>query len=840
MLLLLQQNSIFKERNERMKRVNLGCVVLSDKRKDGTFKVHSIKRKTDYILKTEPSAYIPFKKGDVIRCCCDYDGEETFHLIKLIQTELGQDRISVISCLMRSLPNSGMSGKKAELIFQHASNLLKTDQYKEFKGVGYLLSHLANIHIKSFDKITNTSVASDILRKVLHVVNGRGVPCLTILQVDQLFRWWIDNTDMRRLYCMGLNFEEIKVCCMSPLDLYEAILTNPYGIPQLTMEKCKDLDERNGREMNDYDIELGTFSRRIYSNSLNRGYTCTKITSIKGFDMTDEKRELLTKEFRIAFSTLREYKDDDQEVKEVEVAYVLPCFEAEEGMANFIEKLVKDKPYFDYGDALFPDDKLDEIQRSAVNMALRENFSIIYGPAGSGKTTTIKTLLDNLAMRNISYVVTSFTGKAVRRACEANGIGDRAATMHRILYGSGPTDFEVLVIDESSMVDLCLIWAFCLRFINRKFKIVLIGDPNQLLPISWGNFFVSCIDSRVIPRTKLECVYRSSNKDGSMDGIIHNAKRMINYPYGKTFAFEEASNVKTYISTYTSIKDVLLEYKTKGYKQDDVTIICPYRNLNVDGEKYKYLELLNNFCQMVWHNNDPYIVDRLGKKWCLGDRVSMTENVNPLELSNGQEGTVIALNNDSIHVAFNRRVILKQDEALNIQPSEFLVSHKEIESHYINETTHRVHYQTVVKFPFATEEKKRKVKKSLEKIDDDDVRDIDTSIISLSYAVTIHGSQGSEWKVIIFQMPNSAKSTGGFLNRNMMYVGFTRASEEIVLIDQMMKIQESITKKAPYRCEMLSNRLRDRLPILYPYEEKVLEKVTEDVEYCDEDYDFLY
>src|SRR5207249_4299139 len=101
-------------------------------------------------------------------------------------------------------------------------------------------------------------------------------------------------------------------------------------------------------------------------------------------------------------------------------------------------------------------------------MALNNRRVIITGPAGSGKTRTLRTLIYNLEMNGIKYMVTSFTGKAVIRAKELNGIGDMAATMHRLLftkYGDKMGEVKYVIFDEATMIDNWLMWAFITYFI---------------------------------------------------------------------------------------------------------------------------------------------------------------------------------------------------------------------------------------------------------------------------------------------------------------------------------------------------------------------------------------
>lgn len=822
------------------RRVILGCIITSKRRKDDTFKVHSIKSNKDFILRVKKGTYIPFTIGDAIFCICMRVGDsDIFDFVQINQAELGQSRQDIITCFIRALPNSGMTGKKSDAIYDYLEDLLKKEEYESIKGVGYLLSYLANVHVKMFTQSLKTPATNVLLRATI-TANGRKIPCLSLCYASNLLLWWRENTDMRRLYCLGLTKDEIDECRMSPLDLYEQILVNPYCIPQLDLKKCADLDKRNGRDPNVYDVEYGNFTRSVYYKTKNNKYTCVNLRDLPRYDITTRMRTILQEDFRVIFETMPTYKEDDTDPINEEYVYLLPCHEAEKGVADYLRKIVSDDPYFNFGDPIFPDDRLDYIQKGAVKLCMDKNCVIIEGPAGSGKTTIIKTLMYNFDVRCVKYFVTSFTGKAVHRAKEANCIEDAAATMHRVLYGGYDVEFDVLIIDEISMVDVELTWFFLEHFKYKKFKIIMIGDPNQLHPISWGSFFCSCIDSRTIPMTRLESVYRSKNKDGSPDGIIINATKIVNYPYNETFAFEPASNVQFHVTKSIRIKDMLFQYKAKGYKQNEITVISPYRNLKIGGDRCKYLELLNAASQIVWRSDSPKVNAPMGKTWYLGDRVSMTTNVNPLELSNGQEGEIVHIDNECVHVAFKRTIISKSGTVIQQASSEDVVSYKIEDSEELDDSTVRAIHIITVKMKHSVTEQK-KTRSAIKKDEGDDLPELNTNCITLSYAVTIHGSQGSEWKICLFQVPAESNIESDFLNRNMIYVALTRASEELIVLDPAGKSRAIIEKKAAYRCEMLMSRLRVGLPTLYPYKKKVLIEVeTQIEEACDDDdfYDF--
>ena len=130
----------------------------------------------------------------------------------------------------------------------------------------------------------------------------------------------------------------------------------------------------------------------------------------------------------------------------LEVVYEKRIWKIDVGICNYLVDLINGDLIHDMCDPVY-DDKLDEDQRKAIYTATTSNVCMITGPAGSGKTTTLKCLCHNYEINDVEYVVLSFTGKAVVRAKELNGLGDRAATIHRSILGSFEhKDFGVAII----------------------------------------------------------------------------------------------------------------------------------------------------------------------------------------------------------------------------------------------------------------------------------------------------------------------------------------------------------------------------------------------------------
>lgn len=705
-----------------------------------------------------------------------------------------------------------------------------------YESVHDFMSKMSNLYIKN-----PSEVKIGILEKMSYYnhVSKQTSPMFTKEQLDKVMKGWINMYDRRQLLVLGLTSSEIENAeriyqCSADL-LYRKIITNPYCVASIEFSKCMSIAQCSDYKPDKNDIACYNIARKIYDNSVTRGYTCTRYEQLnKASNMhLFLHRKKLTEEYGVIFDRLPVYPSKDPIMPGFamsitnyteEFVYLTYFHKVEVDICNSIRKRVIDEPYLKLPKGIIYDPKLDDDQRLAVKTSLSMNFSILTGPAGSGKSTTIKSITDTLDLNKIKYAVTSFTGKAVQRAKQLNGLGDRAATFHRMIYGRARNmEFDVLLVDEATMTDARLLHSF-FEMYDKDYPIIFVGDVNQLPPIGWGSVFFSCMNSRSVPRTVLKNIHRVKTLEGETDGIIANSSSMVTWPVGQPFIFDtSADNVTIEKSGPLGIEAIIKDYKAKGYRSEDITVICPYKR----GHGIQYIQKI---CQTVWNydvnNPDSRVTTPDGREWMIGDKVMMLINNYDIDVFNGQEGKIVAINHDE---EGNKYLVVKfsYTEYVDVDRNKELVQNDICEvrvssAEDMGNGKVKVRFDKFVNIELSETKNNEEVrlgdKGGEESIQREDF--VTTDDIGLSYCLTTHKSQGSEWKIVIFYMPDSCVlRKGGFITRQIIYTSWTRASERMHLIGSELNACMGLSFDLPYRCEMLCDRLKACLPRQYNYEE---------------------
>ncbi len=285
-------------------------------------------------------------------------------------------------------------------------------------------------------------------------------------------------------------------------------------------------------------------------------------------------------------------------------------------------------------------------QCAAIGMVLNSKAAVVTGGPGVGKTTLLDAILRILAAKGTRLLLAAPTGRAAKRMSEQTGI--EAKTIHRLLEtdpktggfrrdADNPLDCDLLVIDETSMVDASLMFAV-LKAVPAKAGLLLVGDVDQLPSVGPGQVLGDIIDSGVVPVARLTEVFRQAAESR----IVRNAHRinrgeMPEWPKPgeeTDFFFVEAKEPE---QGAAKIVDIVRDRIPRRFGLDpirDVQVLCPMQR-GVLGAR-----ALNSDLQNALNPNMAEKIERFGCSFAPGDKVMQIENDYDREVFNGDLGRV--------------------------------------------------------------------------------------------------------------------------------------------------------------------------------------------------------
>ncbi len=392
----------------------------------------------------------------------------------------------------------------------------------------------------------------------------------------------------------------------------------------------------------------------------------------------------------------------------------------------------------------------EEKQKDAIRAALDKGLLILTGGPGTGKTTTLNAIIKILKMSGERVFLGAPTGRAAKRMSEVTG--EEAKTIHRMLQvdwdendnpifiknEGNPLECDAVILDELSMVD-SYVMDGVLRALPLGCRLILVGDSDQLPSVGAGNILGDLIASKKIPTIALTEIFRQSGQSL----IVTNAHKIVKGELpilNKTdsdFFYLQSNEDEKIINTILDLYDTRLP-KSYGYTPiEDIQILCPGRKGVVGTEN------LNKIIRERVNPEDPQKkqVNISGVIFREGDKVMQVKNDYNLVWykEDGSSGEGV-FNGDM-------GVITEVDK-----PSGII----------------RV------------------------KIDDKEaVYEFEKAFfdLELSYAVTIHKSQGNEFNAVIIP---TYKGTPKLKYRNLLYTGITRAKKILILIGQRESINQMV------------------------------------------------
>ncbi len=401
-------------------------------------------------------------------------------------------------------------------------------------------------------------------------------------------------------------------------------------------------------------------------------------------------------------------------------------------------------------------------QREAIHTAMTTRALILTGGPGTGKTTTVVGMIRLFGAEGRRITLTAPTGRAVKRLSETTG--SEAKTIHRLLEFSpqingfkrnrqNPLDTDVVIVDETSMVDLVLMNRL-MQAIRPTTTVILIGDTDQLPSVGAGNVLRELIDSQRISVIQLTEIFRQAQE--SM--IVTNAHRINKGDFpeltgdtDRNFFFMEEEDPEAITELICSIIADRLPRHYDYHPVDDIQLLCPMRRgtLGTENLNKRLQEVLNpeyaapvshpleksRFSEARHHDDrdrvtsegvrtykrmsEPADRSQTAGGFRIGDKVMQVRNNYDYDVFNGDIGRVVAIE----HI--DKKV-------------------------YIQFPDKQVAYDTA-----------------------------DLGELVLAYATTIHKAQGSEYPAVVIPLHTQHYL---MLQRNLLYTGITRAKERVVIV----------------------------------------------------------
>lgn len=406
---------------------------------------------------------------------------------------------------------------------------------------------------------------------------------------------------------------------------------------------------------------------------------------------------------------------------------------------------------------------MDDLQMMAVANALRHRVSVIAGGPGRGKTAITSCICDCWQAEfgaGASIVLTSLTGKAVSRLKSSVGRtvdmgGVRACTMASVIVNpkiqSGGVNRTLVVVDEASMVDMHSM----ARFLGKMgdVQMVFIGDVDQLPSIGAGQLLRDLIDSDVFEVTYLEKNYRARGRDGAT--LADNAdaiaeNRIVDVRYDEYFNWHDASAGEAEV-----FADILNKYMDLMATEDaaDVCLLSPFKSEKDPFSVVRLNHAIHRAKGMAPGAPGAYAM-YYGEPILPGDRVVVTHNLPDYAVVNGDTGELVQYMPDGealVRLDDDRELLLSRSEAADN--------------------------------------------------------------LEMGYALTVHKSQGSEYRHVLFAVSGrmAAPWARGFATRNLVYTAVTRSSSRVHLFGSRPAFERSLANTLPPRRTRLVERLRGDL-----------------------------